>query len=113
MLVDAGNSPAAARRIRAEIEAAGLPAPRRLVCTHHHWNHVWGACAWPDVEVIEHRTGARILQAEARRPWGHRYLREEVAADLRSGQASGPGPGRWSPGTVSPSCRRAPSSTTR
>jgi glyoxylase-like metal-dependent hydrolase (beta-lactamase superfamily II) len=37
VLVDAGNSPDAARRIRAEIAAAGLPAPRRLVYTHHHW----------------------------------------------------------------------------
>ncbi|MFD2765440.1 MBL fold metallo-hydrolase [Micromonospora eburnea] len=81
VLVDAGNSPAAARQIRADIEAAGLPAPRRLVYTHHHWDHVWGACAWPDVEVIGHRTGARILDAEARRPWGHRYLREELAAN--------------------------------
>jgi len=85
VLVDAGNSPAAARRIRAAIEAAGLPAPRRLVYTHHHWDHVWGACAWPDVEVIGHRAGARILEVEARRPWGHAYLREQVAGDPRLG----------------------------
>lgn len=85
VLVDAGNSPEVARRIRVEIEAAGLPAPRRLVYTHHHWDHVWGACAWPDVEVIGHRAGARILEAEARRPWGRRYLREEAAANPRLG----------------------------
>ena len=83
VLVDAGNSPATARLIGAAIEAAGLPAPRRLVYTHHHWDHVWGACAWPGVEIVGHRTGARILEAEARRPWSDAYLREQVAADPR------------------------------
>jgi glyoxylase-like metal-dependent hydrolase (beta-lactamase superfamily II) len=85
VLVDAGNSPAVARRIRVAIEAAGLPAPTRLVYTHHHWDHVWGACAWPEVEIVGHRAGARILAAEARRPWSHRYLGDEVAADPRLG----------------------------
>jgi glyoxylase-like metal-dependent hydrolase (beta-lactamase superfamily II) len=85
ILVDAGNSPAAARRVRSAIDAAGLPAPRRLVYTHHHWDHVWGACAWPDVEIIGHSTGARILEAEARRPWSHEYLRDEVEANPRLG----------------------------
>ncbi|MEV4759655.1 MBL fold metallo-hydrolase [Micromonospora sp. NPDC049559] len=85
VLVDAGNSPDAARRVAAAIEMAGLPAPRQLVYTHHHWDHVWGACAWPDVEIIGHRAGARILAAEARRPWSHRYLREQVEAEPRLG----------------------------
>jgi glyoxylase-like metal-dependent hydrolase (beta-lactamase superfamily II) len=85
VLVDAGNSPDAARRVRAAVETAGLPAPRRLVYTHHHWDHVWGACAWPDVEIIGHRSGARILEAEARRPWSHRYLRDEVDLNPRLG----------------------------
>jgi glyoxylase-like metal-dependent hydrolase (beta-lactamase superfamily II) len=85
VLVDAGNSPAHARDVRDAIEAAGLPAPRTIVYTHHHWDHVWGACAWPDVEVVGHRAGARVLHAEARRPWSTRYLRDEVAANPRLG----------------------------
>ena len=28
----------------------GLPPARWLVYTHHHWDHVWGAVAWCDVE---------------------------------------------------------------
>jgi glyoxylase-like metal-dependent hydrolase (beta-lactamase superfamily II) len=84
-LVDAGNGPDAAREVRAAIAAAGLPTPTRLVYTHHHWDHVWGACAWPGVEIVGHRAGARILEAEARRPWSHRYLREEVARNPRLG----------------------------
>jgi glyoxylase-like metal-dependent hydrolase (beta-lactamase superfamily II) len=83
VVVDAGNSPAAGRRIRAAIVAAGLPPPHRLVYTHHHWDHTWGACAWPDVEVVGHAAGARLLEAEARRPWSHAYLRAEVEANPR------------------------------
>ncbi|MBY8870251.1 MBL fold metallo-hydrolase [Micromonospora sp. PLK6-60] len=83
LLVDAGNSPTAARRIRAAVRAAGLPLPTRLVYTHHHWDHTWGACAWPGVEIIGHATGARILAAEADRPWSEAYLREQADANPR------------------------------
>jgi glyoxylase-like metal-dependent hydrolase (beta-lactamase superfamily II) len=80
-LVDAGNSPAHARLIRAAIADAGLPAPTRVVYTHHHWDHVWGACAWPEAEIIGHRSGVRLLEAEARRPWSADYLRDFAAAN--------------------------------
>ncbi|MEV1332180.1 MBL fold metallo-hydrolase [Micromonospora costi] len=83
VLIDAGQSPAHAREIRAALHEAGLPEPRWLVYTHHHWDHVWGACAWPDVEIVGHVTGAELLRAEAARPWSHRYLREQVRANPR------------------------------
>lgn len=85
MLVDAGNSPSHARDVRNAIEAAGLPPARTIVYTHHHWDHVWGACAWPEVEIVGQRLGARILETEARRPWSTEYLRNEVAANPRLG----------------------------
>jgi glyoxylase-like metal-dependent hydrolase (beta-lactamase superfamily II) len=83
VLVDAGNSPAVARRVREAVVTAGLPLPRRLIYTHHHWDHVWGACAWPEVEVVGHRAGARILRNEAGLPWSESYVRELAAADAR------------------------------
>ncbi len=85
VLVDAGQSPAHAAEIQAALRAAGLPEPRWLVYTHHHWDHVWGACAWPGVEIVGHVTGAELLRAEAARPWSTRYLREQVRADPRLG----------------------------
>nr|WP_269440733.1 MBL fold metallo-hydrolase [Micromonospora tarapacensis] len=85
VLVDAGQSPSHAREIQAALLAAGLPAPRWLVYTHHHWDHVWGACAWPDVEIVGHVSGAELLRAEATRPWSVRYLREEVLRNRRLG----------------------------
>lgn len=85
VVVDAGNSPAHARLIQAAMAEAGLPAARWLVYTHHHWDHVWGACAWADVEIVGHAAGRALLEAEAARPWSHGYLREQVAADPRLG----------------------------
>ncbi|MFG3417288.1 MBL fold metallo-hydrolase [Micromonospora sp. NPDC048063] len=85
VLVDAGQSPTHAREIRSALAAAGLPPPRWLVYTHHHWDHVWGACAWPGVEIVGHVAGERLLRAEADRPWSHRYLREQVRANPRLG----------------------------
>lgn len=85
VLVDAGNSPAAAREIRHAIERAGLPAPRWLVYTHHHWDHTWGACVWDDVEIIAHAAAEPLLAAEAERPWSHQYLRDEATKDPRLG----------------------------
>ncbi|WP_211207209.1 MBL fold metallo-hydrolase [Stackebrandtia nassauensis] len=80
-VVDAGQSPAHARQVQAAIAEAGLPAARRLVYTHHHWDHTWGACAWDDVEIIGHDSGAALLANEARRPWSHEYLAEQMKAD--------------------------------
>ncbi|HEU4945529.1 MAG TPA: MBL fold metallo-hydrolase [Kribbella sp.] len=85
VLIDAGNSPAAAREVQQSIEAAGLPRPRWLVYTHHHWDHTWGACAWEEVEVIGHAAGQPLLQAEGARPWSHAYLRDEVVKNPKLG----------------------------
>jgi glyoxylase-like metal-dependent hydrolase (beta-lactamase superfamily II) len=85
VIVDAGHSPAHAREIQAAMRAAGLPEARWLIYTHHHWDHVWGACAWPGVEIVGHVAGERLLRAEAARPWSHRYLREQVRANPRLG----------------------------
>ncbi|RIV41257.1 MBL fold metallo-hydrolase [Micromonospora radicis] len=85
VLIDAGQSPSHAREIQAALRQAGLPAPRWLVYTHHHWDHVWGAGAWPDVEIVGHAAGAELLRAEANRPWSIPYLRAEVLRNRRLG----------------------------
>lgn len=79
--VDAGNCPTVAHDVQRAIADAGLPAVRTLVYTHHHWDHVWGACAWDGVEIVGHAAGRALLEDEARRPWSHAYLRDGIAAD--------------------------------
>jgi glyoxylase-like metal-dependent hydrolase (beta-lactamase superfamily II) len=75
VLVDAGNGPGHAERIRAAVEAAGLAAPSRIVLTHHHWDHAWGASSWPDAQVVSHHLTRRRLEQEAVRPWSAAGLR--------------------------------------
>jgi glyoxylase-like metal-dependent hydrolase (beta-lactamase superfamily II) len=85
ILVDAGNSPAHAREVQQAIAEAKLPAPTTLVYTHHHWDHTWGACAWDGVEIIAHASATELLAAEAKRPWSHQYLRDQVQQNPRLG----------------------------
>lgn len=85
VIVDAGHSPALARRVQEAMAAEELPAARWLVYTHHHWDHVWGAVAWGDVEVVAHSSVRSILEAESARPWSHDYLRSEVERNPRLG----------------------------
>ncbi|WP_407561307.1 MBL fold metallo-hydrolase [Streptomyces sp. 184] len=82
LLVDAGHSPALARRVRNALGGAGLPRARRLAYTHHHWDHVWGAQEW-GVPVVAHELTADALRAEAGKPWSQAYLRAEMARDPR------------------------------
>lgn len=81
LVVDAGHSPALARRVRDEVTAAGL-RPRALVYTHHHWDHVWGAQEWA-VPVVAHDLAAAALRADTATPWSEAYLRDQIARDAR------------------------------
>jgi glyoxylase-like metal-dependent hydrolase (beta-lactamase superfamily II) len=85
VLIDAGNSPAHAREIQRAIADQGLPEPRWLVYTHHHWDHTWGGCEWAGVEVVAHASATGLLEIEARRPWSHQYLRDQVGENPRLG----------------------------
>lgn len=73
ILVDAGNSPAQARQVRTALDQAGLPPVGMIIYTHHHWDHVYGACVY-DVPVIAHTKCRKILLEEAMKPWSKEYL---------------------------------------
>lgn len=73
ILVDAGNSPDVAERLKAAIQRAGLPKVESIIYTHHHWDHIWGACAF-QVPVVAHKKCRDILMEEAKKPWGPQYL---------------------------------------
>jgi glyoxylase-like metal-dependent hydrolase (beta-lactamase superfamily II) len=77
MLVDAGNGPALARQIKASLEEQGLPPVTRIVYTHHHWDHVYGACAF-EAPAVAHAECRAILEQEAQKPWSSEYLREVI-----------------------------------
>ena len=77
LLVDAGNSPHLARKIKTELARCNLPPVSRIIYTHHHWDHVYGACEF-DVPVTAHVICKAILEEESRKPWGIEYLNEET-----------------------------------
>lgn len=77
LLVDAGNSPRLARKLKAELARCDLPPVSRIIYTHHHWDHIYGACEF-EVPVTAHTTCKAILEEESRRPWGIEYLKEEI-----------------------------------
>jgi glyoxylase-like metal-dependent hydrolase (beta-lactamase superfamily II) len=77
ILVDAGNSPRLARHIKVELARCNLPPVSRILYTHHHWDHVYGACEF-DVSVTAHVFCRAILEEEAKKPWGMDYLNEEI-----------------------------------
>jgi len=78
ILIDAGNSPRLARQIKDELKQRGLPPVGRIIYTHHHWDHIYGACAF-DVPVIAHTSCREILAKEAQIPWSAEYLDREIA----------------------------------
>lgn len=75
ILVDAGNSPVVARNLLSEMKAVGLPEVSKIIYTHHHWDHIYGACA-VQAPVIAHRKCRSILIEEAKKPWSSVYLDE-------------------------------------
>ena len=77
VLIDAGNGPHLARQIKTELIRNNLPPVSRIIFTHHHWDHVYGACEF-DVPVTAHIICKTILEEEARKPWGIEYLNEEI-----------------------------------
>jgi glyoxylase-like metal-dependent hydrolase (beta-lactamase superfamily II) len=77
VLIDAGNSPRLARKLQTELARCHLPPVSRIIYTHHHWDHISGACEF-EVPVTAHRICKTLLEGEAKKPWGIEYLREEI-----------------------------------
>jgi glyoxylase-like metal-dependent hydrolase (beta-lactamase superfamily II) len=77
LLIDAGNSPRLARQLKTELVRCNLPPVSRIIYTHHHWDHVYGACEF-GVPVTAHVMCRAILEEESKKPWGNQFLKEEI-----------------------------------
>jgi glyoxylase-like metal-dependent hydrolase (beta-lactamase superfamily II) len=77
VLIDCGNSPAYLRAVLTEINAL-LRAPiGTIIYTHHHWDHVFGACALP-APVIAHEACYRRLVPWAGSEIDRTFWEEEI-----------------------------------
>jgi len=77
LLVDAGNGPPVAALLQKEMQNKGFPPVTTIVYTHHHWDHVFGACAF-DATIVAHTLCKQILVEQAQKPWGVEYLQAEI-----------------------------------
>ena len=80
VLIDAGNTPLVAHQIVIELARLEAPPISKVIYTHHHWDHVFGACVY-GVEVVAHTSCKQLLEEEANKPWGLQYLVSEVERD--------------------------------
>lgn len=81
LVVDAGNSPAHARALLAEMERLRLPAPRLLALTHWHWDHVFGAAAL-GVPALASHEAQRVVGLMASMDWSDKALDARVEAGV-------------------------------
>ena len=82
VLVDAGNSPRLAHRIKAALRQNGFPPVSYIIYTHHHWDHTCGACEF-QVPVVAHATCKTLLAEEAQKPWSVEYLHQQIKNNPR------------------------------
>jgi glyoxylase-like metal-dependent hydrolase (beta-lactamase superfamily II) len=78
LLVDAGNSTAHARLLLDELARHDVAAPRFVMLTHWHWDHVFGSAAL-DLPTFAHAETKRIVEIMARLDWSDAALDQRVA----------------------------------
>lgn len=74
-MIDAGNGIPHALAIKAAIAAAKLPPVTQIIYTHHHWDHIFGACVF-DAPVVANQRTASLLERMAKQPWSDSFLLE-------------------------------------
>ena len=80
ILIDARNTPLVAHFVMRELDRIGAPPVSKVIYTHHHFDHVFGACVY-NADVIAHSLCKQLLIEEARKPWGKNLLESEVQRD--------------------------------
>ncbi len=79
LMVDAGNSPAHANLLLAELARLKLANPKYLLLTHWHWDHVFGASAF-DVPLFAHTETQRMIEEMTHLDWSDEALDKRVEA---------------------------------
>lgn len=79
VLVDAGNGPPHARRIRAALLDMDAPPVSTVIYTHFHWDHTFGAQVWRNSRVVAHSEGREhLLTTYGDRPWSPVRAEDEM-----------------------------------
>lgn len=81
LLVDAGNSPAHAAKLKQEMQELGLKEPDILVLTHSHWDHSFGLSSWDAVSYAGTRTNEYLKEMS-----GWSWQMEEFEEHVRTNE---------------------------
>jgi glyoxylase-like metal-dependent hydrolase (beta-lactamase superfamily II) len=87
ILVDAGNSPAHAHRVRAALHTLKAPPVQYLIYTHHHWDHVFGAQVF-GVPAIAHEHCRECLLPVAEAGWSRQDVAQRSQQEPRRAASS-------------------------
>ncbi len=80
VLVDSGNGPLQAGEIRAALERMGAAPVSHILLTHHHWDHVFGSCAFPGAHIVAQEGTQHHLEVMAGEPWSREYVEAKGAS---------------------------------
>ena len=83
VMVDSGNSPAQVKEYLDAVKEAGLPEPKYVFLTHHHWDHTFGLPSVDDrmISIAGVRTNEK-LREQQNYIWDAEHL-DEYCADNR------------------------------
>ncbi len=80
VLIDSGNGPLQAAQLKEALAGLNTPPVTYILLTHHHWDHVFGNCYFPDATIIAHEGTQYHLNVMATEPWGVEYNLEKAGA---------------------------------
>ena len=54
VLIDGGNGPIQASEIKMRLQQLNAPPVTHILLTHHHWDHIFGNCLFPNAHIVAH-----------------------------------------------------------
>lgn len=83
VLIDSGNGELHTAQLKAALASVNAPPVTHILITHHHWDHVFGNCYFPDATIIAHEGTQYHLNVMAGEPWSAEYNVEKAGESRR------------------------------
>jgi len=74
VLIDSGNGTIQATEIKAKLQQLNAPPVTHILLTHHHWDHIFGNCLFPNAHIVAHEQTQYHLRIMSQEPWSQEYI---------------------------------------
>lgn len=74
VLIDSGNGTVQGTEIKTKLQQLNAPPVTHILLTHHHWDHVFGNCLFPNAHVVAHEQTQYHLNVMSGEPWSTDYM---------------------------------------